>query len=84
MKFSPKNIIAATTESDRIGYLFQGRFKAFVVDKDAYIFELSRYIVLNPVRTGMVLSADGWPWSSYRAMAGLVSIVASGWANISK
>jgi putative transposase len=56
---------------NRTGHLFQGRFKAFVVDKDAYILELSRYVVLNPVRAAMVSSAEAWPWSSYRAMAGL-------------
>jgi len=34
----------------RVGHLFQGRFKAILVDKDAYLLELCRYIVLNPVR----------------------------------
>jgi REP element-mobilizing transposase RayT len=55
---------------ERTGHLFQGRFKAFIIDKDAYILELSRYIVLNPVRAGLVSSVEEWPWSSYRAMAG--------------
>lgn len=54
----------------RTGHLFQGRFKGILVDKDAYLLELSRYVVLNPVRAGMVDSADQWPWSSYRAMMG--------------
>jgi hypothetical protein len=41
-------------ENERKGHLFQGRFKAILVDGDEYIKELSRYIHLNPVRAGMV------------------------------
>lgn len=55
----------------RVGHLFQGRFKGILVEKDAYLLELSRYIVLNPVRANMVVSEEDWPWSSYRATAGL-------------
>ncbi len=55
----------------RVGHLFQGRFKAILVDGDAYLLELTRYVVLNPVRAGMVSSPADWPWSSYRASAGL-------------
>jgi putative transposase len=55
----------------RVGHLFQGRFKGILVEKDAYLFELSRYVVLNPVRARMVRLAKHWPWSSYRATAGL-------------
>lgn len=55
----------------RVGHLFQGRFKAILVDHDAYLLELSRYIVLNPVRAGVVKTPADWPWSSYRASAGL-------------
>ncbi len=55
----------------RVGHLFQGRFKAILVDSDAYLLELSRYIVLNPVRARMVKTPDAWPWSSYRATMGL-------------
>jgi len=54
----------------RVGHVFQGRFKSIVVDKDAYLLELSRYVVLNPVRAGMVKDVADWPWSSYRATAG--------------
>lgn len=54
----------------RVGHVFQGRFKAILVQKDAYLLELARYIVLNPVRAQMVRSAKAWPWSSYRATAG--------------
>ena len=54
----------------RVGHVFQGRFKAILVEKDSYLLELARYIVLNPVRAQMVRSANHWPWSSYRATAG--------------
>ncbi|MEN8259758.1 MAG: transposase, partial [Pseudomonadota bacterium] len=57
---------------NRVGHLFQGRFKGILVEKDAYLLELARYIVLNPVRVGMTRSAKDWPWSSYRATAGFV------------
>jgi len=58
----------------RVGHVFQGRYKAILVQKDAYLLELSRYIVLNPVRAGMVRSAKDWSWSNYRATAGLVQV----------
>lgn len=54
----------------RVGHVFQGRYKAILVDKNNYLLELARYIVLNPVRAAMVRSARDWPWSSYRATAG--------------
>lgn len=54
----------------RVGHVFQGRYKAILVDKESYLLELTRYIVLNPVRAKMVRSAKDWPWSSYRATAG--------------
>ncbi|QMT61688.1 addiction module toxin RelE [Legionella sp. PC997] len=52
---------------NRVGHVFQGRFKAILVDKEGYLLELSRYIVLNPVRAKMVTSPDEWKWSSYQA-----------------
>ena len=58
---------------DLVGHLFQGRFKGVLVERDAYLLELSRYVVLNPVRAGMVGAASQWEWSSYGAMAGLVA-----------
>ncbi len=54
----------------KMGHVFQGRYKAILVEKDSYLLELARYVVLNPVRAGMVKNAGGWPWSSYRAMTG--------------
>ena len=56
---------------ERVGHVFQGRYKAIIVQKESYLLELARYIVLNPVRARMVRSAKDWPWSSYRASAGL-------------
>ena len=52
------------------GHLFQGRYKAILVDKQAYLLELARYLALNPVRAGLVARPDDWPWSSYGAMVG--------------
>ena len=52
--------------------MFQGRYRAILVDKDSYLLELSRYIVLNPVRAALVEGAADWPWSSYRAVVGAV------------
>ena len=54
----------------RGGHVFQGRYKAILVEKESYLMELSRYIVLNPVRAGMTRSAREWPWSSYQATVG--------------
>ncbi|MDO8892567.1 MAG: transposase [Sulfurimicrobium sp.] len=62
---------ASNRRHRRVGHLFQGRFKAILVDKDAYLLELARYIVLNPVRAGMVKAPKDWAWSSYRASMGL-------------
>ena len=56
----------------RVGHVFQGRYKAIHVDKESYLLELSRYVVLNPVRAQMVHEAVEWPWSNYRATIGLV------------
>jgi len=52
----------------RVGHVFQGRYKAIVVEKEAYLLELARYVVLNPVRAKMVRRPEQWQWSSYRAM----------------
>ncbi len=56
----------------RVGHLFQGRFKAILVERDAHLLELCRYVVLNPVRARVVRQTGQWEWSSYRATAGLV------------
>jgi putative transposase len=54
----------------RSGHLFQGRYKAILVDRDSYFLELARYVVLNPVRAAMVKYPHLWVWSSYGAMIG--------------
>lgn len=53
---------------ERVGHLFQGRFTAILVEKEAHLLELCRYVVLNPVRAKMVTHPRLWVWSSYRAM----------------
>jgi putative transposase len=53
-------------------HLFQGRFKAILVDSDSYLLEVCRYVDLNPVRANMVDRPDAYRWSSYRALVGLV------------
>ncbi len=55
----------------RVGHVFQGRFHSIVVDENVYLLELVRYVVLNPVRSGRVDNPGKWPWSSYKATAGL-------------
>ena len=52
------------------GHVFQGRFKAVLVDRDAYFLEVCRYVDLNPVRAGLVLLPQHWAWSSYQAHIG--------------
>ena len=60
----------------RSGHLFQGRYKAILVDRDSYFLELGRYIVLNPVRAAMVKHPKQWKWSSYGATSGTVEALA--------
>jgi REP-associated tyrosine transposase len=64
----------------RVGHVFQGRYKAIIVQKESYLMELSRYIVLNPVRADIVRSAKDWPWSSYRSTVGITE--APSWLNV--
>jgi putative transposase len=54
-----------------VGHVFQGRYKAMLVQKETYLLELTRYVVLNPIRGELVERLEDWPWSSYRAVAGL-------------
>ena len=55
---------------NKVGHLFQGRFKAILVDRDAYLLEVCRYVDFNPVRARMVRKPEAWAWSSYRAHVG--------------
>jgi len=50
---------------NRSGHLFQGRYKAILVEKESYLLELSRYVHLNPVRAGIVKEVSEYQWSSY-------------------
>lgn len=54
----------------RVGHVFQGRYKAILVERDSYLLELARYVVLNPLRAKMVKHLESWPWSSYLATCG--------------
>lgn len=54
----------------RSGHLFQGRYKAILIEADEYATELSRYIHLNPVNAGMVVRPEEYQWSSYRSYIG--------------
>lgn len=62
-----------------VGHVFQGRYKAILVQKENYLLELARYIVLNPVRANVVTTPEEWPWSSYRLMSGTAA--APAWLN---
>jgi len=57
-------------QHNRVGHVYQGRYKAILVEKDSYLLELSRYVVLNPVRAGMIKNMDEWHWSSYLVTIG--------------
>ena len=56
----------------RVGHLFQGRYKAILCQKDSYLQELIRYVHLNPVRAKMVKEVSAWKWSSHREYLGEV------------
>jgi putative transposase len=58
---------------DRVGHLFQGRYKDILVDSDQYLLELIRYIHLNPVRANLVADPANYPYSSHRAYSGLTA-----------
>ena len=56
---------------NRSGHLFQGRYKAILIQKESHLLEDCRYIVLNPVRAGMSQKPGDWIWSSYGGISGL-------------
>jgi REP element-mobilizing transposase RayT len=58
---------------ERCGHLFEGRFKAVIIEKESHLLELQRYIVLNPVRACFVERPELWKWSNYRATCGQAS-----------
>lgn len=59
----------------KVGHLFQGRYRAILVDRDTYLLELVRYVHLNPARLRQPVDPHQYPWSSHRAYLGLASPV---------
>jgi putative transposase len=55
----------------RVGHVFQGRYRAIVIEKESHLLEVCRYLVLNPLRAKLVDRPEEWRWSSHRGMAGL-------------
>jgi putative transposase len=68
-----KYVQAINRRWGRVGTLFQGRFKAQLVEGETHLLTLIRYIALNPVRAKMVERPEDYRWSSYRALAGLAA-----------
>ncbi|MFV1917740.1 MAG: transposase [Patescibacteria group bacterium] len=56
---------------NRVGHIFQGRYKAVLVDRESHLLEVCRYVSLNPIRAGAIKHPEEWEWSSYRGMLGL-------------
>jgi REP element-mobilizing transposase RayT len=54
----------------RVGHLFQGRYQGILVQREAHLLEVCRYVVLNPVRANLCTRPEDWPWSSFGATAG--------------
>jgi putative transposase len=59
---------------ERVGHVFQGRFKDQIVQREGYLLVLCRYVALNPVRANLTARPEDWPWSSYAATVGLRSL----------
>jgi putative transposase len=57
----------------RVGHLFQGRYKAILIERDSHLLEACRYVVLNPVRANMTTKPEEWRWSSCRVTSGLAT-----------
>jgi putative transposase len=62
---------AFNRQYNRVGHLFQGRYKGILIQKDSHLLEVCRYVVLNPVRAKAVKRPEQWRWSSYQATAGI-------------
>ncbi len=58
----------------RVGHIYQGRYKSILIQKETHLLEVCRYVVLNPVRAGIVQTPEEWQWSSYRATAGIKEV----------
>jgi len=61
------------------GHLYQGRYKSFVVEEDAYLLTLLRYVEANPLRAKLVVRAQDWPWSSLGCADKLSKVLLSVW-----
>jgi putative transposase len=59
---------------NRRGHVFQARYRSIFVEGAQYLLSASRYVVLNPVRAGICDRPEEWPWSSFRATAGLMLV----------
>jgi putative transposase len=59
---------------ERVGHVFQGRFKDQIVQREGYLLALCRYVALNPVRASLTTRPEDWAWSSYAATVGLRSL----------
>jgi putative transposase len=66
-----KYAIGFNAAHDHVGHVFQKRFHSELVTRDEHLLEALRYIVLNPVRAGLVGRPENWDWSSYGATAGI-------------
>ena len=55
--------------TEYVGYLWQGRYRAFLIEKESYLFACGRYIERNPVRAELAKQAENYLWSSYRYYA---------------
>ena len=64
-KFSTSYTKAINKSQNRVGHLFQGRYKSKLVPNNDYLLHLSRYIHLNPVKSGLVKKPEDWLFSSY-------------------
>jgi REP element-mobilizing transposase RayT len=62
---------AFNRQHNRVGHLFQGRYRGILIQKDSHLLEVCRYVVLNPVRAKAVKKPEQWRWSSYQATAGI-------------
>jgi REP-associated tyrosine transposase len=58
---------------ERVGHVFQGRFKAQIIEDGTYLVRVCRYVLMNPVRGRLCQAPGDWPWSTYAALAGLPS-----------
>jgi putative transposase len=62
---------ASNRRHRRTGHLFEARYRSLNVQRESYLKRAARYVVLNPVRARLVMAPGAWPWTTYRATAGL-------------